>query len=95
MIHIVKSMTHKKLKRDTIVHKWFKILINRVESCLISLSGINWSKENVVTARRTANGSQNISVPFCLPRFANRNRDERLKYENEGPAFSYCSLYFF
>jgi hypothetical protein len=57
-------MTYKKLKKDTIVHNWLKILIDRVESCLITLSGINWMKENVVTARRTVVGSEKGSPPF-------------------------------
>ena len=95
MAHIINSLAQKKHKRDTIVLERFKMLKDSIESRLDTLNGINWSKEKVVTARRTGVGSEKEPPPFCFPRFANRNRNERWKIENESAAFFFCGLCFF
>ena len=95
MTHIVNGLVQKKHKRDTIVLERFKMLKDSIESRLDTLSGINRSKEKVVTAHRTGVGSEKEPQPFCFPRFANRNRNKRWKFENESMAFFFCSLCFF
>jgi hypothetical protein len=77
------------------MHERFKMLKESVESCLNTLNTNNWLKEKVVTARRTGVGSEKEPPLFCFPRFANRNRNDRWKYETEGPDFFFCSLGFF